>query len=365
MKLAYIIEGLYNSGGMERIITQKANWFVSEANVDVTIITFAQRDSQKDFFHLREQVKRIRLHSAFETNMMQQLSHDLSQCINDNKYDICISTYGREFKILPLLKIDCKIIVEFHFAYDIHKNWLSNSCGKIKTELLGTLKTWLMVHQSKKFDKVVCLTKADEKKWNSNKVIQIYNPLTFVSEEISDCRSKIVVALGRMDYLKGFDYLIDCWSLLENKYPDWQLHIYGGGDASLYKKQSDTLGLKNVHFKGLTNDVKSVYLGSSIFVMSSRTEGFPLAMCEAMTCGLPIVSFDCPSGPAELIADGVNGFLIDQVGDCDSMADKMSLLMDSFNLRCKMGKESKRMSVRLQEDAVMHQWINLFKQIMS
>lgn len=366
IKIAYIIEGLYNSGGMERVISQKANWLATHENIfDITIITFSQNNTQKDFFVLHKNVKRILLQSGSNYNVLNSLRKDLTDCLNEHKFDICISTYGREFKLLPDIKDKSKKIVEFHFSYDINKHWMANSCPEWKTLIIGSLKTWIMRIQAKKYDKIVCLTQSDEKKWHSDKVVQIYNPITIGAEKLSNCSSKTVVAIGRMDRQKGFDMLLNCWKLIEDKHLDWQLRIYGGGDVKSYKKQIIDLRLKTVVMAGTTNDIQSVLLNSSIYVLSSRYEGFPLTICEAMACGLPIVSFDCPSGPSELVVDGQNGYLIRNVGDIYTMADKLSVLMESEDLRCKMGVESKRLSLQYSLDNIMEQWVELFRKVLS
>ena len=156
MKIVYIIEALSNSGGMERVVTQKANWLADKAYQDVSIVTFAQHSDIDDFFQLSDNVKRVKINlKDFDK---KKLSLFLTEWLKDNPQDICISTYGREFSILPQLEDGSKKIVEFHFAYDINKHWLANSCSKLKTSLVGAVKTWLMTRTAKKYDKIVCLT---------------------------------------------------------------------------------------------------------------------------------------------------------------------------------------------------------------
>lgn len=363
MKIVYIIESLSNSGGMERVIAQKANWLADKAYQDVSIVTFAQHSDIDDFFQLSDNVKRVKINlKDFDK---KKLSLFLTEWLKDNPQDICISTYGREFSILPQLEDGSKKIVEFHFAYDINKHWLANSCSKLKTSLVGAVKTWLMTRTAKKYDKIVCLTKADYKRWrkHTDKVVQIYNPITISSNKTSDCISKEIVAIGRMDKQKGFDLLIDCWKLLEEHYPDWQLKIYGGGDPTIYNNQISNLGLKHIKILGPTDNVPAALCESSIYVLSSRYEGFSLTICEAMTCGLPIVSFDCPSGPAELISHGLNGFLVKNVGDTDTMARHISSLIENENMRKRYGSESLRMSKEYNIEKILAQWVSLFERL--
>ena len=363
MKIAYIIEGLYNSGGMERVVSMKASWLAGNTPFEITIITFAQADEQKDFFPLHENVRRLKLLSGFSGTVAKTLKTDLGKWLAENPQDICISTYGREFAVLPKLKDGSKKIVEFHFTYDINKQWASQGHSRWYDECFGWIKTMQMKNVAKQYDKIVVLTKADEKKWNCKKVVQIYNPITVAEGLVSSCEPKIVIAVGRMDYLKGFDMLLDCWALVEKRQPGWELHIYGGGNTEPYEKQIDALGLRYVKLMGRTSDVRTALVNSGLYVLSSRSEGFSLVMIEAMSCGLPIVSFDCPSGPAEMVEDGVTGFLIAPVGNISEMAAKMELLMQDLTLRCEMGKASKRKSEKYTVSNIMQQWVGLFDQV--
>ena len=363
MRITYIIESLSNSGGMERVVTTKANWLKDNANHDVTIITFAQEPEVNDYFPLSDKVNRVKyFFEVFNTN---DLFYSLTDWLKNNPQDICISTYGREFNILPQIKDGSKKIVEFHFAYDVNEQWQAVLSANLKSYVIGKLKTWRMTHTAIKYDKIVCLTKADYKKWrkHTEKVIQIYNPLTIYSTKTSDCTPKQIIAIGRMDMQKGFDFLIDCWEKIEDKHPDWQLEIFGNGDASILREQISNLGLQHIKIHGPTNNVPDILRKSSIYVLSSRYEGFPLIICEAMSCGLPIVAFDCPSGPAELISDGENGYLIKRVGDIKTMANHLSHLIEHENLRKSFGKKSLQMSKKYTLDHVMQKWINLFNQI--
>lgn len=360
MKILYVLEELYKSGGTERIVSFKASWFAQECGFDVTIITFDQSPEQLDFFPLSNKVKRVRLSSSHATDVNKQLLQDLSEFLKENPQDICFSTYGREFGVLPKLKDGSKKIFEFHFAYDINKHWTSNGHGKVYTEFVGWLKTLKMVRTAKKYDRIVVLTKTDKKRWNTDKVVQIYNPHTITVDRLSDCTQKNVVAAGRMDYQKGFDYLIDSWAIVEKAHPDWKLHIYGYGDTVPYENQIKRLGLQNVVLHDSSHNMADVYQNSSIYALSSRYEGFSLTICEAMTCGLPIVTYDCPSGPAELVEDRQNGYIVKKVGDVDEFADKIKLLIENENERKVMGACSKRKSESYSVDKIMSQWLKLF-----
>lgn len=360
MQITYIIESLSNSGGLERVISQKANWLANYKNYKITIITFVQRTDDDDFFDLDGRVNRVRW-EIYSSHFPKDLFGRLREWLACNPQDICISTYGREFKCLYKINDNSKKIVEFHFCHDVNKHWCQQNKKYLLYKILGWVKTKLMEWHAKQYDKIVVLTNDDVNKWNSDKVICIPNPVTIPQTHPSDCDKKRVLALGRMDKQKGFDYLIKSWSLIEKKYNDWFLDIYGSGDSEEYKQLISDLGLKNVKISGAIKDVTKAYLESSIYVLSSRYEGFSLTICEAMNCGLPIVSFNCPSGPSDLIENGVNGYLINNVGDIKSMAKCLSELMENHLLRRQFGQKSYEMGKKYVIDTVMHNWVNLFE----
>lgn len=362
MKITYILEALSNSGGMERVVTQKANWLADKADYEITIITFAQEAQDKDFFSLSDKVRRVKWNFT-EPKVHNKIYKSLVNWLNNYPQDICISTYGSEFNVLNKLKDGSKKIVEFHFAYDVNKHWLSKLYNRWIAGIIGGIKTWQMARTAKKYDNIVCLTEADYKRWHTDKIVKIYNPITINADKVSECNSKVIVAIGRMDAQKGFDMLLNCWRLLEDKYPEWQLRIYGGGDSAIYKKQISDLRLKNAYIWGRIEDVQAALCESSIYVLSSRYEGFSLTICEAMSCGLPIVAFDCPSGPAELVEDGINGYIVKKVGDIESMARCISELIENEHLRKEFGKYSYQLSKKYQLDYVMQKWVALFNQL--
>ena len=169
------------------------------------------------------------------------------------------------------------------------------------------------------------------------------------------------MSAGRYMSEKGFDMLLEAWHLLPEEFRDWHLYIFGNGDRSLYQSIVDKYKIgETVHLMSATNDIAEEFSKSSLYVMSSRYEGFGLVLAEAMSCGLPCVSFDCPYGPREIIKDGEDGLLA-KYKDIEDLAHKMSLLMSDIDLRSKMGKLAKNSIARYEPETIMSQWINLFQ----
>jgi glycosyltransferase involved in cell wall biosynthesis len=159
--------------------------------------------------------------------------------------------------------------------------------------------------------------------------------------------------------------LLQAWAEVEKQYPDWTLDIYGQGDQTCYRQLMMALGIDDhrCHLNGSVEDVLKVYQNSSIFVLSSRFEGFGIVLVEAMACGLPVVSFDCPAGPDEIITDGVDGLLV-QSGDVQALAEKLMASMADENLRQRLAKQARQTAQRYDMTAVAGQWKKLFDQLM-
>ena len=167
-----------------------------------------------------------------------------------------------------------------------------------------------------------------------------------------------------MDEGKGYDYLIRAWELVNRRYPDWIIDIFGQGEwhEKLQKEIQDKNLSSVVHLRGITKDVATEFYNSSGYVMTSRYEGFPMVLIEAGMCGLPLVSFDCKTGPREIIVEGENGFLV-PVGDVSLLADRICQLIEFRELRVSMGDNAMRFAQRFTLDKIMSKWIQLFENL--
>jgi glycosyltransferase involved in cell wall biosynthesis len=220
----------------------------------------------------------------------------------------------------------------------------------------------------KSLDKLVVLTKNDLDKWKitHRNVTQISNVNPLNNPEKSKLIAKKVVSLGRLDAQKGYDMLIDVWRLIAANYPDWTLEIYGQGEW--YQMLQDKIINYNLQdkviLKGVVSNVEKVYGNGSIYVMSSRYEGFGMVLIEAMSCGLPAVSFDCEHGPREIITDGSDGFLVEP-NNIDQLAEKICFLIENEYLRMEMGSNAIESVKRFSKEPIMLKWIETFNQIIK
>ena len=373
MKIAFTIDSMYNSGGMERILTTIANHL--SQSYTVYIITAFQKD-RPYFYRLDNKVHSFDLgvvvpnvsHFTFYAPVKKAYWMRLKEFLFLEHFDVVTSLGGLDLDFLPKIHDGSKKIVWFHFAIDIAKTtWIK---GKdIKSRFIANLITLRRIYYARKYDKIVVLSKTDRRRWlrYTNKVVTIYNPVTIFVDGSSECKSKRVIAVGRLDYQKGFDYLIKAWKQIYKEYPDWKLDIYG--DGPLRKElevQIKDNGLSHVlHLQGVSSNIVKEYQNHSFIVSSSRAEGFPLVLIEASACGLPIVSFDCPSGPSEIVEHGGNGFLVSPVGNVDAMANRVMQLMADKSLRQKMGRRSLELSQRFKLENIAAEWIKLYNQLVS
>lgn len=375
MRILYTILGTFNSGGMERVLANKAN-YLSNLGYQVVIITTDQQ-GRNPFFPLHRNIKCIDLAINYTTDLgkglllrtisyykKQQLhKRKLEDILKEIKPDITISMFDNDASFISGIDDGSRKIAEIHFSR--FKRLQYGNKG-----LKGFI-DWYRNRQdhkfAKRFDKFIVLTNEDKEYWGSlPNIAVIPNANSFDLSLCAPLTRKEVIAIGRYDYQKGFDELIHIWSLVYLQYPDWILKIYGHGPLQ-QKLQSliESLGLqKSIFLIPPTKEIQQAYYNSSILVMTSRYEGLPMVLLEGQVCGLPIVSYACKCGPKDIITQGDNGFLIQQ-GDRREFAEKLMLLMGNLPLRIQMGEASKNNASNYSEDKVMKMWINLFNEVID
>ena len=209
-------------------------------------------------------------------------------------------------------------------------------------------------------DRMLALTGADADAWafdDMSNAGAMPNPLHVTPASFSPRTEPVVVRLGRLSFEKGQDMLLEAWAGVAERYPDWRLRLYGTGpDEESLRRQATKLGLDaSVEFPGATSDLESALTGASVFALSSREEGFPMSIIEAMAYGLPTVAFDCAPGVRELLTDGRDGLVVTP-GNTIEFAAALDRLMGDASLRDSLG-EAARVSVRrYAPEAVIDRW---------
>lgn len=376
MKIIYCHCSLCNPGGMERVLLNKVKWLKAHTDWDISIVTTDQKQ-RPTFYPIPDGVRmtdldinytddnelptirkvsgylhRRRLHKQRLTNLLMQ-EHP----------DIVVSLYPSESSFIPDIKDGSKKVLELHFNKFFRLQY--NRTGLLG--LIDRLRTKQDENLVRCFDKFIVLTREDCEYWGKLPNIEVIpNAAMRLSEMVSDVSAKRIIAVGRLDYQKGFDRLIQAWDLVQrtNKYGDWQLDIFGQGEwKEMLQWMIDDKGLsRNVRINAPTKEIGKEYARSSMLVMSSHYEGFPMVMIEAMGCGLPVVSFDYKCGPKDIISDGVNGLLVKD-GDIRGLAAAMMRLMDDEAYRKELSVNARQVTATYSEEIVMSQWMNLFNSL--
>lgn len=368
MKIVYLYPSLAIWGGIERVLIDKMNFLVRRYGYEVYMFTSDQGEHPVPYelderihlmdlnirFHLRYRYKvPYRYYKYLQQNRLyhQKLKEQLQKI----QPDIIVSTSFQNVFSLLQYKGSIPLIVESHNNF-VHTD--------TKVQQMRTL---LNNYWIGKVNAVVTLTNGDADSWRrvSNRVHVIPNIVSLNDTgRYSDCTEKRVLFVGRFSEQKGIGDLFAIWQQVYPKFPDWHLDLYGEGELwEMYKQKADALHI-NITLHKPTSQIFDVYCHSSILVLTSVFEPFGLVMPEAMSCGLPVVAFDCPYGPASIITDGEDGFLIPH-RDHRKFADKLCLLMDSQELRHQMGNKAVGSSKRFTADEIMPMWKHLFEQLSS
>ncbi len=378
-KMVYCTPAIYSAGGIERVVTCKANYFAETYGYDVTIIVTEGRGNDS-FFYLSDKVKVINYELDFEElwklpfwkkilsyiqkqyKFKKLLKADLLRI----RPDFTVSTLRREINFLTKIKDGSSKVGELHVNRANFRNFEAGDSNFVK-QLFA--KFWMrsLVKHLKALDQFVVLTESERFAWPElSNVSVIPDPLSFQVKELSPLKRKRVVSVGRYVYQKGVDLLLQAWAKVESKYPDWELVYYGQGERQPFLLKAKELGLdfRRCHLNENTSDVQRELMDSSVFVLSSRFEGFGMVLVEAMACGLPVVSFNCKSGPSEIVSDGESGFLV-PVGDVEGLAEKLSLLMASQEERARVGRNAFYLSSKYDITEVSKLWIGLFDALMA
>ena len=261
--------------------------------------------------------------------------------------------------------VECHCGLSAYFE-DIHKHrhFLKRIQEKIlKKQLISAIR---------KFDKIMVLTEAEKKDWNlKDKVKCIPNMLVAYPEyepKETNVRKR-VISVGRYAYQKGYDMLLESWRMVQEKHLDWSLHIYGShdggvGDYEQLQEQIKQDQIENIFLHQSTNDVYSCYAQSDFYVMSSRFESFGLVLIEAMSCGLPVISFDCKYGPQSIIQDGETGLLVPQ-GNTKKLANAICSMIENDEARQRMAVNARIESKKYQQENMMPIWHEFYRSLVA
>ena len=355
MRIHFIIHSLI-AGGAERVLVLISS-FLANKNYDVTIITF----SNENDYQLPENLKQIVLNKRKLKNKTLQNFLNLKAFYKkkEQRPDVIVSfiTLNNLISILVAKLYKIKIIVSEH-----------NSHLRAQSPRLLTKITRRAFYPMS--DIVTVLTKYDLGYYNKRKcnTIVMSNPVTFEPlKNISIKENKVILAMGNLNryHHKGFDNLISLISPILHSNRDWVLKIVGSGDTGLnkLKKIVQAENLKEqIIFTGFSNDVKKIMRESDIFVLSSRFEGLPMVLLEAMSQGMACIAFDCITGPSEMIVNDNNGLLIENQ-NFDAMKNGIERLIQSVDLRNNLALNAIKSLEKFDIEEIGGQWITIFESL--
>ena len=377
MKIIYCIASVYNPGGMERVLLNKVRWLSERDGYEVAVVTTDQQ-GRPPFYAFPEKVRMTDLGINYSVDndrapIAKILSYfrkrrrhrkALTELLLREKADIVVSLYPSESSFIPLIRDGSKKVLELHFCRFFRRQYgRSGLLG-----LADRFRTWQDGRIVRRFDRFVVLTREDAGYWGALPNLQVIpNAALQIPDVWHDDASRRVIAVGRLDYQKGFDRLLQAWAMLaEDLRTDWKLDIFGQGEwEPMLRQMAEDLGIAgSARINRPTKHIFNEYASSAFLVMSSHYEGLPMVLIEAMACGAPGVCFDFQCGPKDIIRDGENGLIVPE-GDVPALARAMERLMRDKDLRTRMSVCAQEVTVTYSEENVMKQWEKCFQDLME
>ena len=380
MKIVYVYSTMARTGGTERMITEKANYLSEKYGYDVTIISCFQLPNEENFFNKSNKIKQINLAVPFfsqykyrypkrlwvKWHVNRLLRKSITQSVQQIDPDILIGV--SRFKANYISSIKCRAIkiiecheVRYNTIYDASEN------RSFPARVFMQIYSFFYFRSIERYaDVVVTLTEDDAKLWKRSKHTEVIpNFSTMSVNQYSDCTAKRVIAVGRLAWEKGFGRLVQVWSIVSSKHPDWHLDLYGEGVMyNTLKTLIKIYKASHINIYNFKSDISKEYATSSICTVTSYFEGFSLAILEAMKHGIPCVAFDCPFGPRSIINDSYNGFLVDD-GDIRRFANRLCRLIEDKNLREVFSRNCIEKSKSFDVESIMKKWKDLFEQMIN
>lgn len=370
MRILYVIRSLAVWGGIERVLVEKINLLVNKYGYEVFVLTSDQGNHPIPYqldpkVHIKD--LGIRFHQQYQYHGLKRLlvekrlkrlfKRRLSSYLRTIHPDVIVCTSANyvDINILAGLKGNTPLVVEVHSIFR-----QTIGCPGLRNRYAD----FMYRRGLKKAACIVVLTKIDAEDWRQihPHVEVIPNIVHLNNGNISTLDNKRVIWVGRFDYQKRPMEMIDIWKMLHPRFPDWHLDIYGEGELRQELEAAAKIKDMNIHIHQPTEHIFDAYRDSSILVSTSLYEPFGLVIPEAMSCGLPVVAYDCPYGPASFLHDGV--FLI-PLNNKFTFAERLSELINDSVLRRQMGDRGIVLSKEYDPARIMPIWISLFSKIVS
>jgi glycosyltransferase involved in cell wall biosynthesis len=357
MKILYISTRIDGSGGLQRSLSVRLN-HLAKIGYEIYLLT-TNSENRPTYFPLDNRISHIERQNVSNLFVYRKLIQTTYKEINPDL--VIVTDNGLKGFLIPyFISKSIKIIYELHST----KEQLITDNNKF-FGILGISK--ILIHtSSKKFSAFAVLSKKEAQKWNLKNLYVIPNPITIPNSKQSSLQNKKVIFVGRLKLVKGVDFLLQIWDKVNQKHPDWTLEVYGEKFPEFdIQRAINEKGLgSSIFLHGPVSSIEEKYSDASIFLMTSRIEPFGLVLTEAMSCGIPCVSFDAPTGPSSIIENEHTGFLI-SCFDIELFSTKVIELIENENLRNQMGKNAKQSSEKYNQEKIMKQWLVLYKNLIN
>ena len=357
MNICFMLGGFTGNGGIGRVTSMLTGYLADVEDLHITTLSYANM-GLPNLYSISEKVEQkffLSRHQNMAKTLLTGGVGKLRRFLTENNIDVLVACGALFF---PICVRACKGINAKCICWEHTDPATGNDYNFQKIA---------RKYGAKRSDCNVVLTKRARAFYEANypncEVKHIYNPIdpqVLIQAGMYDLDSKKIISVGRLSYPKYFQMAIQVAAQVLPKYPEWQWDIYGAGEQ---KEELEKLivqkGLQNqMHLQGQVDDLYDRYKQYAIMVMTSRYEGFPMSLLEGMGNGLPLVSFDIPTGPDEIIKDGENGFLIEAF-DQETMTTCLEQLIEDAQLRKKMSLEGKRSCVEFSCNHIIKQWTKL------
>lgn len=382
MKIVFVIKSFAMRAGTERVTSDKMN-YLAEHGFEVTLVTYEQGEHPLAF-PINSSIRHIDLNTRFFEieklgilrrflllqRMRRQFRTRLQTILDEIHPDVVIAT-SYSLKILDIIlfaRTHARRIIESHApCFTIRRSYIHRDKPLLRYVLMIYDK-W-MLSKVAKADQLVVLTEGDAKEWKkyTTKITVIPNPITTFTDSVKqhDGTTKRVICVGRLHKEKRWNMVVDAFSQIAEECSDWNMAIVGdGAEKSNLLSQIQRYNLSDrITIKSSVSDIYAEYQESDFFVLSSKYEGFGLVLIEAMSCGIPCISYRCKYGPESIIDDGKDGLLVED-GNVKELAEKMYWMMTHTEERLQMGIKAREDVRRFKQITVMRQWTDLFDKLL-
>lgn len=363
MKVCFFLGGFYQNGGIGRVTSILANRLAEENNIEVLTLGYFN-PHKADIYEISPSIYKSFFMDSYQSMAKLLLfggEKRLRKFLCDNDVDVLIACGALFF---PISTRACKGIKTKCICWE-HSDPEGNNDhrGQSFARKYGIKKSDLNIVLTRRALRVY------RDKYGANKTIQIYNPIdpeVIRRSKGYNTKSKKIISVGRLTYQKNFESAVEVAADVLSKHPDWEWDIFGQGEElEKLVALTQVKGIENqMHFRGQVSDLYDRYSNYAIMVMTSRYEGFPMTLLEGMGNGLPLISFDIPTGPDELIEDGENGYLID-LSDINGMKARLLTTIENQELRKRFSEGSRKRASMFLEEGIIKEWLDALTRIIE